>query len=243
MKKSYFIRVKEIYAVQDFKEFYSRIFSGKISPLIAAVCCGTFITPNHLTLLMIPVGIAGGISLSLGSEIGFITGGLLFVFLNILDAADGELARYTNQTSDFGDYLDRIAHYMTNCALIIGFGFGLYAKEHEFYILCLTIVATSAIVGDDALRDLLVTCGIQKKDKNTSRKLIKQETKVSLGRFTVAIGAVTSNVAMFHLIPIISLIAFETNFYIILKIYFFCITLALVSKFIVRAIKITLAYG
>src|SRR5690606_34256960 len=132
---SYWRRVREIYAAQNFKEFYSRTFSGKISPFIAAACCGTPITPNHLTVLMTPTGILGGIAMSMGTAPGFLVGGLLFVLLNIIDAADGELARYTGQTSDFGDYLDRVAHYMTNTALVVGMGVGLFNQTGHLYLI------------------------------------------------------------------------------------------------------------
>ena len=36
-----------------------------------------------------------------------IFGSICFVLLNILDAADGQLAGYVNKSSAFGDYLDR----------------------------------------------------------------------------------------------------------------------------------------
>ena len=125
LMKIYFQRVSEIRKAQNFKEFYSRHFSGKFSPYVAAAFVGTPVTPNHLTALMVPSGIVGGIMLSFGTPLGFTIGSLLFVLLNILDAADGELARYTEQTSEFGDYLDRVAHYMTN--VIMGLGLALLA--------------------------------------------------------------------------------------------------------------------
>ena len=239
MSSSYSQRVREIYAAQNFKEFYSRIFSGKISPIVAAACVGTRITPNHLTILMIPTGVVGGIVLGLGTPLGFFYGGLLFVLLNILDAADGELARYTGQTSDFGDYLDRVAHYTTNTAIVMGLGLGLYIETGDFYLVVLMFLANSAIIGDDAVRDLLVTCGIQQSSGGAAaRKSLKSSTKISLGVFGEVVNALTSNVAMFHITTILALLQLVLTDLILLEPYFVFAALATIAKFCIRAGKI-----
>ena len=244
MSSSYIQRVREIYAAQNFKEFYSRVFSGKLSPFIAAACVGTGITPNHLTALMIPIGIAGGIVLSLGTPLGFVLGGLFFVLLNILDSADGELARYTKQTSDFGDYLDRLAHYMTNTAIVMGLGMGLYTETGNVYLVVLMFLANSAIIGDDALRDLLVTCGLQKSKGGTdARKSLKSQTKLSFGILGSVVNTLTSNVGMFHITTILALVQITLPELPMLEPYFVFAALVTIAKFSMRARKIRSSYA
>ena len=234
--------MREIVAVQNFKEFYSRIFSGKLSPFVAAACVGTWITPNHLTLLMIPTGIAGGIILSIGTAWSFVVGGALFVILNILDAADGELARYTKQTSDFGDYLDRVAHYMTNTAVVMGLGFGLYSATGHGYLLLLMFMANSAIIGDDALRDLLVACGLQQTEGGASaRKTLKAETRISLGLVGSVANVLTSNVAIFHITTMLAVIGLISSSTFLLEAYFVLSSAATIAKFMLRAHKVSAA--
>ena len=237
MSSSYSQRVREIYAAQNFKEFYSRIFSGKISPIVAAACVGTRITPNHLTILMIPTGVVGGIVLGLGTPLGFFYGGLLFVLLNILDAADGELARYTGQTSDFGDYLDRVAHYTTNTAIVMGLGLGLYIETGDFYLVVLMFLANSAIIGDDAVRDLLVTCGIQQSRGGAPPVNIKVKYK-NFPRCLRRRSQCTNHVAMFHITTILALLQLVLPDLILLEPYFVFVALATIAKFCIRTGKI-----
>ena len=241
---SYLNRVREIYAAQKFKEFHSRIFSGKLSPFVAAACVGTGITPNHITALMIPTGITGGIALSLGTPWGFLAGGLLFVLVNILDAADGELARYTKQTSGFGDYLDRVAHYMTNTAIVMGLGMGLYVETGHGLLVPLMFLANSAIIGDDAMRDLLVTCGQQfSEDDTAARKSLKVKTKITLGTLGAVIHALTSNVGMFHITTILALLQLVWPGIHLLEPYFVFAALVIIARFAIRARKIRTLYA
>ncbi len=245
MSPNFLQRTKEIYAVQNFKEFYSRIFSGKFSPFVAAACVNTPITPNHLTILMIPTGILGGIVLALGTNLAFLIGGLLFVLLNIIDAADGELARYTKRTSEFGDYLDRVAHYATNTALIFGLGVGLYIQTGHFFLLPLAFFANSAIVADDAVRDLLVTCGLQKMgDEEGSRKALKSETRITLfGGLGQLVQQLASNVAIFHIVPALALWQILMGGMWVLEMYFVALAVLTVVRFLIRAKKIHSAYA
>lgn len=244
MKTSYWRRVREIYRAQNFKEFYSRMFSGKVSPFIAAACCGTAITPNHLTVLMIPTGIAGGVAMSFGTPLAFLIGGLLFVLLNIIDAADGELARYTGQTSDFGDYLDRVAHYMTNTALFVGLGVGLFRQTDHIYLLPLMFLANSAIIGDDIIRDLLTTCGLERSVSNAAdRKALKAGTRMSFGPIGKVVSALTSHVATWHIIPVLAALQFLWPEPLILEFYYCLISLVIIAKFLVRARKIRRLYA
>lgn len=240
----YFKRVCEIYAAQNFKELYSRVFSGKFSPFIAAACVGTVVTPNHLTALMIPTGVVGGVALGFGTPWSFLAGGLLFVLVNILDAADGELARYTNQTSDFGDYLDRVAHYMTNSALVIGLGMGVYAESGSSYLIFLMFMANSAIIGDDALRDLLITCGLQKSAGGYSaRKSLKATTSISISPLRSVVSALTSTCSMFHIIPILALIQLVWPELSLLEPFFVLAALTTLAKFGMRSYNIWLNFA
>lgn len=241
--KIYFQRVSEIRKAQNFKEFYSRHFSGKFSPYVAAAFVGTPVTPNHLTALMVPSGIVGGIMLSFGTPLGFTIGSLLFVLLNILDAADGELARYTEQTSEFGDYLDRVAHYMTNTALIMGLGIGLYLQTGHVLLIPLTFLANSAIIGDDAIRDLLVTCGLQGcTTRENTRKSLKSKSKISLGVIGNIVNTITSNLGIFHISAVISLVQFLKPGLNILEPYFIFAAVCTILKFCARVYKIKVLY-
>ena len=234
MTTSFLTRSKEIYEVQNFKEFYSRVFSGKLSPFVAAACVNTRITPNHLTFFLS------------GTNLGFFIGGLLLILLNILDAADGELARYTKQTSDFGDYLDRVAHYSTNSPALVGLGLGLYFQTEFFWLLPLSLFGCLAIIADDAVRDLLVTCGLQTLDDDSgSRKTLKSKTRISaFGSISHLAQNLFSNVAFFHIVPLIAVLqifVFKHSF--LMPVYFLGFCGFTITKFLMRSRTIYNSFG
>jgi phosphatidylglycerophosphate synthase len=202
------LRLREIKARQNFKEFYSRHFSGRLSPFVAAALFNTKVTPNHLTLLMIPSGFIGAALFMTGEPWGFFLGGLFFVLLNILDAADGELARYRNTTSLFGDYLDRVAHYATNSAAVLGLGIGLWVRTDSWIPLAAMVILELAIVMDEAIRDLLITCGVVRIGADEGeRKKSKASTKLHAGKlFGTAFNVLFTNVALFHIVPVLGLV-------------------------------------
>ncbi|HHL22173.1 MAG TPA: CDP-alcohol phosphatidyltransferase family protein, partial [Aliiroseovarius sp.] len=142
-----------------------------------------------------------------GSYPSFFIAGLFFVLLNILDAADGELARYTGKTSDFGDYLDRVAHYATNSAAVLGVGIGLFFLTGQVAVLYVMVVLEISIVLDDAMRDLLMACGLDRRqDAAESRKEVKQRSRLHVPRGLAGIGrALFSGVAFFHILPLAAL--------------------------------------
>lgn len=209
---NYWERVREIRAAQNFKEFYSRYFSGYISIYVTAALSYTRITANQVTLSMFFWGILGGILFSQGEAIWYLLGSMSLMMLNVADAADGELARYTRTTSNGGDYLDRIAHYVTNAAAIIGLGVGLFQQYHEIWILGFAIAVEIAYTSDDAARDLLVTCGLEDNKVQEGRKKEKRKTGLILSTGMLQIGQkiiITLfgyNMAFFHLVGVCALI-------------------------------------
>jgi phosphatidylglycerophosphate synthase len=83
---------------------------------------GTRVTPNQLTYLMVGAGLAAGAALLVPGVAGALAGALLIQLYLLLDCVDGEVARWRSQTSVTGVYLDRVGHYLTEAALLVGFG-------------------------------------------------------------------------------------------------------------------------
>tara|TARA_B100001094_G_C18028871_1_gene719023 strand:- start:21 stop:764 length:744 start_codon:yes stop_codon:yes gene_type:complete len=229
---------KKIKAKQNFKEFYSHYFTGIFSPYLAAVFVGTRITPNQLTLAMIPCGIIGTIMLISGNTLVALFGALCYVFLNILDASDGELARFTNQTSVFGDYLDRVAHYITNSTFMLGLGIFIYLQDENILFIYLLVIGEAFMLGDEVLRDLLIACGLKDLENNDpgTRKNQKKMTKIEANTLiTVLFNIFFSNAAAFHITPIL-LFLFHYSLIdtIVLGVYFFLFSMIYPIKFLIR---------
>jgi phosphatidylglycerophosphate synthase len=71
---------------------------------------------------MIAAGMAAGAALLIPGLTGGILAALLIQLYLLLDCVDGELARWRQQTSTVGVYLDRVGHYLSEATLLVGFG-------------------------------------------------------------------------------------------------------------------------
>lgn len=91
---------------------------------VMARSAGTLgLTPNQLTILGMIVGTIGG-ALFYNEHFAIVGVGLLF-FHNVFDSADGQLARLTARTSEFGRVLDGVGDYVTHAAIYIALTAGL----------------------------------------------------------------------------------------------------------------------
>ena len=99
-----------------------RLYMREISLRITRHLVTTRVTPNQLTYLMVLAGIAAGAALLVPGVAGAVLGALLIQVYLLLDCVDGEVARWTKRTSVTGVYLDRVGHYLSEAALLVGFG-------------------------------------------------------------------------------------------------------------------------
>ena len=79
-------------------------------------------SPNAVTGAMIVVGALAAAALTVPGLWGAIAAFLLIQLQILLDCSDGELARWREQFSPVGIYLDRFGHYFTETLLPIALG-------------------------------------------------------------------------------------------------------------------------
>ncbi len=103
---------------------YMRTLSGWVTRWVVATRGLDRVTPDHLTLLMIVVGLAGAgvVALWPGWWPALVAFVLIQLYL-LLDCVDGEVARWRRTTSARGVYLDRLGHHVVESALVVGLGF------------------------------------------------------------------------------------------------------------------------
>src|SRR5512139_3185578 len=104
-----------------------RLYMRSLSPYFSWLFLRLGLSPNQLTYLMVVCGVLAGVVVSLpvggtGSMVCALAGALLIQVYLLLDCSDGEVARFTGRTSVTGVYLDRIGHYFSEVALLIGLG-------------------------------------------------------------------------------------------------------------------------
>src|SRR5438270_11928450 len=102
------------------------LIHGLVRPAVRALAAHTGLTPNHLTTLRLTTGLAAAVIFAQGPY-GWasIFGGLIFLHSMLLDRADGELARHTNQMSVAGHRYDLASDCIVGISTFIGIGIGV----------------------------------------------------------------------------------------------------------------------
>ena len=114
-------------------EFFSKIFSNKISPYFSFVFIKLGIKPNIITLLMIPSAIIGGILINLSDFYLKLIGVIFILSINIWDTSDGEVARSTKVFSKNGKFLDLFSQFVADNIFFISCFF--YFNESNLILL------------------------------------------------------------------------------------------------------------
>lgn len=82
--------------------------------------------PNMVTLFSLLFGTSSGYFFTRGNYRSFVIAALLLELMIIFDCADGQLARFTGKSSQFGKTLDAMADIMTHFSIFYGVAFALY---------------------------------------------------------------------------------------------------------------------
>lgn len=110
------------------------------------------LTPSHITVLSVLVGLAGAAGLATVSYAGRLLGVLGLIASIVLDCVDGEVARARFQQSAAGARLDVIGDYAVHLAVFLGLGIGLArqglppAGVRAVIVLILGVVAAMAVM-------------------------------------------------------------------------------------------------
>ena len=119
------LKEKNPYPLLRFVQVESYV-TRPLASLVVRAVYRTRLTPNHLTIASLFVGIGGGAAY-LGAGPGwFASAGLLVYLSSILDCADGMLARSRNQCTRFGLFLDLFCDRIVDFAILAGIALGYY---------------------------------------------------------------------------------------------------------------------
>jgi len=113
------------------------------------------ISANQTTLIGLIVGIIGCVFLAFGSYWAAITGAALVNIAFLLDVMDGNVARYSNSPTKYGDYLDRMASAFITPLMFITVGVGVF-NHPEPYLNSLSQI----FLGADIDRSIYLVLGL-----------------------------------------------------------------------------------
>ena len=99
-----------------------RLYMRRLSPRLTRLLAGTAATPDAVTWAMVVSGLAAALVLTVPSPWSTV-GAIALVQLQLLfDCTDGELARWRGISGARGIYIDRLAHYTTDAAVVAAVG-------------------------------------------------------------------------------------------------------------------------
>jgi phosphatidylglycerophosphate synthase len=104
------------------EHLFGRLYMRKFSPRATWLLARLGWSPNAATTAFVVCGVAAGVVIAFGGLATAIIGVVLVQLALLFDCSDGELARLRKQTSATGIYIDRIGHYLCECAMLIGLG-------------------------------------------------------------------------------------------------------------------------
>jgi phosphatidylglycerophosphate synthase len=104
----------------------------------------TSITPNQLTIMAMVVGVFGGLLFLFNTKFSIILAGLFLIIYNILDCADGQLARVKRTGDTLGRIMDGFADYVVAIFVYLGIGFG-FANSSEFPVTYWILIIVAAL--------------------------------------------------------------------------------------------------
>ncbi|MEN8654482.1 CDP-alcohol phosphatidyltransferase family protein [Streptomyces sp. 21So2-11] len=99
-----------------------RLYMREVSLRVDRHLVNTRITPNQLTYVMTLAAALAAPVLLVPGIWGAVLGVVMAQLYLLLDCVDGEVARWKKQYSMVGVYVDRVAAYVLDAAVLVGFG-------------------------------------------------------------------------------------------------------------------------
>jgi len=104
------------------EHWMGRVYMRRISIHLTRLLTTTRVTPDGLTWGMLIAGLAAALLMTVPSPWATI-GAVLLVQVQVLcDCSDGELARWRQQSSPRGVFIDRLGHYTTDAFVVAAVG-------------------------------------------------------------------------------------------------------------------------
>jgi len=110
------------------EELFDLVVFRPLGFLLAKLFSHTPLTPNNVTTLSLLFGGAAAFAFSLTAHSALFWGAMLYTVANILDCADGQLARLQQSGSLFGRIWDGVADYLATFAVFVALGLATEAR-------------------------------------------------------------------------------------------------------------------
>jgi hypothetical protein len=129
------------YEIEELADIY---FFRPAGMVFARAARALGLTPTMVTLVATGFGLAGG--LLLARERLALVGFALLIAHSVLDSSDGQLARMTGQTSEFGRVLDGASGYVTHAAVYVAMLAAAFTRHADSGAVLLIVLAAASNV-------------------------------------------------------------------------------------------------
>ena len=102
------------------------------------------VTPNQISLSSFFCSVLAAGLFALSGYFALLVGGFLAQFASVIDGCDGEVARLTYQSSDYGGWFDAVLDRYADAFLLFGLMWHVYADKNDSLIL---LIGFLAIIG------------------------------------------------------------------------------------------------
>jgi phosphatidylglycerophosphate synthase len=114
-----------------------RYLNRRLSPWLSRWFLRRPLTPNHVTLIAMVIGLISALCFAHGSWLSGVIGALFLQWSAVIDCCDGEIARLKFLESTSGYYLDIACDNLVNIAVFVGIAWASYQELGQRYALLL----------------------------------------------------------------------------------------------------------
>ena len=166
--------------------FVSQYLNRPLSRRLSVALSRTSLTPNHITLLSLFVGLLGAVGLATTDPWFWIAGGILIQIASIVDGCDGEIARIKLLQSPRGAWLDTVLDRYSDVAIGLAVTFAASQLHDAAWVWPAGFAATASF-----LMASYVTKEFQLRfDRPYPNNLVNRLKRRDLRILVIAVGAV-----------------------------------------------------
>ena len=214
--------------------FWARIFSRPLSYLITYLMINMGLSANAVSVMSIFVALAACVLIMMGNPISTI-GVFLFLFWNVMDCVDGNIARVKHTASLKGDFFDAVSGYTAAAFIYLSVGVAAFREPGllsglGFWIIIIGATASlSDLLSRIIYQKFLVTQLKLTKDDGTGGD-IESERKSGLKRIA---DKITRNMTYSSLfMPLLVISKFTHSFDILTVFYCIYSVLILIGTYV-----------
>ncbi len=125
----------------DAEEILDLLIYRPISFQFVKLIYPTNITPNQISTVALIFGVLAGVFYTFSTDLMFVFAAISFFICNVLDCADGQLARLKKNGTRIGRVVDGLIDYITAISTFVGIAIGYSLSENPLFVWAITVFA------------------------------------------------------------------------------------------------------